>query len=60
MAQYYPAGKVGPEKYSEINRRTSGEEYQQAVQIACEAGLTRFDERRRLRPRLHVQQLLSN
>ncbi len=60
MAQYYPAGKVGPEKYSEINRRTSGEEYQKAVQIACEAGLTRFDERRRLRPRLHVQQLLSN
>lgn len=60
MAQYHPAGQVGPEKYAEINQRTTPEEYHEAVRIACEEGLTRFDERRRIRPRLYVQHLLSN
>jgi putative pyruvate formate lyase activating enzyme len=46
MAQYYPAGKVGDEKYAEINRRTTNSEYLEAVWLAQEAGLWRFDERR--------------
>lgn len=46
MAQYYPAGKVSSEKYAEINRRTTTPEVLQAVQLAKEAGLWRFDQRR--------------
>jgi len=46
MDQYYPAGQVGFEKYGEINRRISREEYAEAVMVAKEAGLSRFDVRR--------------
>ena len=46
MAQYYPAGQVGAEKYPEINRGITPEEYAEAVGIAQEEGLSRFDERR--------------
>lgn len=49
MDQYYPAGKVNAEKFPEINRHTTKDEYSQAVQIAREAGLRRLDERRRIR-----------
>jgi putative pyruvate formate lyase activating enzyme len=45
MDQYYPAGKVSGEKYDEINRRTSSEEYHRAVRAAQEAGLWRIDQR---------------
>ncbi len=45
MAQYHPAGKVGPQRYSEINRRITTEELRLAYQYAREAGLYRFDER---------------
>jgi putative pyruvate formate lyase activating enzyme len=45
MAQYYPAGKVSKEKYSEINRRITPQEYDNALAAAREAGLYRFDER---------------
>jgi putative pyruvate formate lyase activating enzyme len=45
MAQYHPAGKVSPEKYSEINRRATTHEYARAVQTAQDLGL-RLDERR--------------
>jgi uncharacterized Fe-S radical SAM superfamily protein PflX len=45
MEQYYPAGKVGKEKYPEINRRLTTPEYKQALQLAREAGF-RVDERR--------------
>lgn len=45
MAQYYPAHKVGGQKYPEINRRLRTDEYQKAYQSAREAGLWRFDER---------------
>lgn len=45
MAQYYPAGKVGPEKYAEINCNVSTPEYETAVQMARDFGL-RLDERR--------------
>ena len=46
MDQYYPAGKVSAEKYAEINRRTTSQEYKQGVELARAAGLWRFDERR--------------
>ncbi len=46
MAQYYPAGKVNAEKYSEINRRLTADEYLEALKIAQEVGLWRLDERR--------------
>jgi putative pyruvate formate lyase activating enzyme len=46
MAQYYPAGKVGKEKYAEINRHITQEEYEQTMAYACQVGLWRFDERR--------------
>lgn len=45
MAQYHPSGKVGAEKYAEINRRITQEEYEYAYQTAREAGLHRFDKR---------------
>jgi putative pyruvate formate lyase activating enzyme len=45
MAQYYPAGKVGREKYAEINRRITQPEYEEAVRIAHEEGLFRLDPR---------------
>jgi putative pyruvate formate lyase activating enzyme len=50
MDQYYPAGKVSAEKYVEINRRTTGQEFQEAVRIAQGAGLWRLDERVPRRP----------
>jgi len=43
MGQYYPAGKT--EKYPEIHRRISDEEFEQAVAIAQQAGLKRLDQR---------------
>ena len=46
MAQYYPAGRVSAEKFGEINRPITRQEYAQARQAAREAGLYRFDERR--------------
>jgi putative pyruvate formate lyase activating enzyme len=46
MPQYYPAGAVSAEKYPEINRKLFGEEYEEAVAMAREAGLRRLDERR--------------
>ncbi len=43
MAQYRPAGKVSSEKFGEINRRITGDEYAEAVRCAREAGLWRLD-----------------
>jgi putative pyruvate formate lyase activating enzyme len=48
MGQYYPAGKVGPERYAEINRRVTRQEVESAKEVARRAGLWRFDERREL------------
>jgi putative pyruvate formate lyase activating enzyme len=45
MAQYYPAGKVGPKEYVEINRPITGEEYREALAAARTAGLHRLDAR---------------
>ncbi|MBI3988120.1 MAG: hypothetical protein HY347_00740 [candidate division NC10 bacterium] len=50
MDQYHPAGQVGFEKYAEINRGISREDYEEAVSVAKEAGLSRFDVRRPLTP----------
>lgn len=48
MAQYYPAGTVDSDKYAEINRRITRDEYLEALETAREAGLTRLDPRRGL------------
>lgn len=45
MAQYYPAGKVAEDSYSEINRHITEREYIDAVSIAHEEGLHRLDPR---------------
>ena len=46
MPQYYPAGKVSPRDFAEINRRISPEEYELALDAAWRAGLKRLDPRR--------------
>ncbi|MFQ5945864.1 MAG: radical SAM protein [Anaerolineae bacterium] len=46
MDQYYPAGKVDGGRFEEIDRHTTTEEHQVALQIARDSGLTRIDERR--------------
>jgi putative pyruvate formate lyase activating enzyme len=52
MDQYYPAGKVSEKEYSEINRRITRSEYEEALAAAREAGLYRFDTRWFVGPRL--------
>jgi putative pyruvate formate lyase activating enzyme len=47
MGQYYPAGRVNEEKYPELNRRVTRKELSTARRLAREAGLRRFDERKR-------------
>lgn len=47
MDQYRPAARVNSEKYSEINRRPTPAEYEEALEIAGVEGLKRLDERRR-------------
>ena len=45
MEQYAPAGRVNSEKFEEINRRITGDEFQMAMDLAREAGLWRLDVR---------------
>ncbi len=45
MAQYYPAGRVSAERFPEINRRITCQEYEDALRAAQQAGLYRFDKR---------------
>lgn len=45
MEQYYPAGLVSRERCSEINRRITAGEYEQALAFAREVGLWRLDFR---------------
>ena len=45
MDQYYPAGRVSSGKFQEINRRTTGDEFEAAVESAHQAGLWRLDVR---------------
>ncbi len=49
MAQYYPSNKVSSTKYSELNRRITHDEYQDAIEYAQHVGLQRLDERHRLK-----------
>ncbi len=46
MDQYYPAGQVGPERFSEIDRKLHAAELLEAREIAQELGLRRLDLRR--------------
>ena len=46
MDQYRPAGKVGPERFAEIDRRPSPAELREAYSVARDLGLRRLDERR--------------
>lgn len=55
MDQYRPAGKVSADRYAEIDRRLTSEEFRQARTIARELGLRNVDERKphpRLRRRV--------
>jgi putative pyruvate formate lyase activating enzyme len=45
MDQYYPAGKVTSDRFSEINRRLTSAEYREAVAMAHDLGLRRLDAR---------------
>jgi len=45
MAQYRPAGRVGPRQYCELNRRLSENEYREALEATCRAGIRRIDGR---------------
>lgn len=47
MDQYRPAGRVlkKPEKYKDITRMISGDEYEEALRIARKEGLYRIDKR---------------
>jgi len=47
MNQYHPAGEVYSEKYSEVNRRVTADEYKKAVGLAESSGLYRFDNRKK-------------
>ena len=44
MDQYHPAYRA--DRYPELNRRITREEYEEAMQAARDAGLYRFDQRR--------------
>jgi putative pyruvate formate lyase activating enzyme len=45
MDQYRPAGKVGVDRYPELNRRLRSDEYAEALRIAEALGLRRLDRR---------------
>jgi len=45
MDQYRPAAKVSAQRFAEINRRLSSDEFAEAERIARDVGLTRLDER---------------
>jgi putative pyruvate formate lyase activating enzyme len=45
MDQYRPAGTVSGERYPELNRRLTSDEFRRAREIALDLGLRRLDER---------------
>jgi putative pyruvate formate lyase activating enzyme len=47
MGQYRPAGRVGPERHPEINRRIGGDELAAAFAFAAGVGLERLDHANR-------------
>ena len=46
MAQYRPCGRAA--EVPSLRRSISDEEYQQAIDLACQEGITRLDERKRV------------
>jgi len=44
MAQYRPAGHVSAKQYPEVNRGITAQEFQQAREAFCSAGLHRLDD----------------
>jgi putative pyruvate formate lyase activating enzyme len=46
MDQYRPAGRVGPQRHTEINRSITTSEFERAREIAAELGLRRLDVHR--------------
>jgi len=55
MDQYYPAGRVAPDRFREIGRRLTDDEFREARRTARDLGLRRLDARRphpRLRARM--------
>jgi putative pyruvate formate lyase activating enzyme len=52
MDQYRPAGRVCADAYPELNRRVTSSEFETAVEIALDLGLTRLDERKLARQAL--------
>ena len=58
MDQYYPAGKVTADTYSEIDRHLEASEFAEAQAIARELGLTRLDEREP-HPRLRARRWMA-
>jgi putative pyruvate formate lyase activating enzyme len=51
MDQYYPCGDIPPN--SPLGRRISADEYEEALEMAGQAGLTRLDKRERFRLVFH-------
>ena len=47
MDQYFPCGEIRPR--SPLGRRITGEEFEEALELARAAGLTRLDNRKRFR-----------
>jgi len=47
MPQYHPDGEINAQRFPELNRGVTSEEMAEAYKAAEEAGLHRFDERRR-------------
>ena len=45
MAQYRPAGRVGPNRYPELDLALRSSEFRQALETAREMGLSRMDDR---------------
>jgi putative pyruvate formate lyase activating enzyme len=50
MDQYRPAGKVGADRYPELNRQVRSDEFAEALKIADALGLRRLDRRSAVPP----------
>jgi len=61
MDQYYPAWRArSDEKFADVRRRITGDEFDRAVEYARAAGLWRLDTRwRDVRPRTRLVEIPS-
>jgi uncharacterized Fe-S radical SAM superfamily protein PflX len=46
MDQYRPSGQINSDKFSEVDRRITLQEYESAIRSANHAGITRLDQRK--------------